>query len=116
MDADRRQVTEENTRLAYAMTLRNELSGGTPTVRELEEAWREWTDLTYAMTTYDGTVALYCAYWRLGVGPGDEVLCSTYPGMGTMAPALFLAARPVPEAVDRIVGRLKQGIASARES
>ena len=37
------QITEEEARVAYEMTLRNELSGGTPTVREFEKEWRERT-------------------------------------------------------------------------
>jgi perosamine synthetase len=77
------------------MTLRNELSGGTPTVRAFERDWREWTQSKYALTTCNGSAALYCAYFGLGVGPGDEVLCPTYTWICTIAPALFLGARPV---------------------
>jgi pyridoxal phosphate-dependent aminotransferase EpsN len=29
------------------------------------------------------------------VGPGDEVICPTYTWICTIAPALFLGARPV---------------------
>ncbi len=90
-----RQVTENEAQLAYDMTLRNELSGGTPTVREFERAWREWTQSKYTITTCNGSAALYCAYFGLGVGPGDEVICPTYTWICTIAPALFLGARPV---------------------
>ena len=90
-----RQVTDEEATLAYDMTLRNELSGGTPTVREFERAWREWTQSRYTITTCNGSAALYCAYFGLGVGPGDEVICPTYTWICTIAPALFLGARPV---------------------
>ena len=89
------QVTEKEAKLAYEMTLRNELSGETPTVREFERTWREWTQLKYAITTCNGSAALYCAYFGLGVGPGDEVICPTYTWICTIAPALFLGARPV---------------------
>ncbi|MEJ2705793.1 MAG: DegT/DnrJ/EryC1/StrS family aminotransferase [Sedimentisphaerales bacterium] len=89
------QVTEEEARLAYEMTLRNELSGGTPTVRDFERAWREWTHSKYTLTTCNGSSALYCAYFGLGVGPEDEVICPTYTWICTIAPALFLGARPV---------------------
>jgi len=95
-DLDRwQQVTQEEAKLAYEMTLRNELSGGTPTVRDFEKAWREWTKSKYAITTCNGSSALYCAYFGLGVGPGDEVICPTYTWICTIAPALFLGARPV---------------------
>jgi len=90
-----RQVTEEEAQLVYDMSLRNELSGGTPTVRKFESAWRQWTQSKYTITTCNGSAALYCAYFGLGVGPGDEVICPTYTWICTIAPALFLGARPV---------------------
>jgi len=90
-----RQISKDEAELAYEMTLRNELSGGTPTVREFEKKWREWCSLEYSITTMNGSSALYCAYFGLGVGPGDEVICPTYTWICTIAPAVFLGARPV---------------------
>lgn len=89
------QIGEEEAQMVYQMTLRNELSGGTPVVREFEKNWREWLGLKYALSTFNGTSALYCSYFGLGVGPGDEVICPTYTWICTIAPALFLGARPV---------------------
>lgn len=89
------QMTEEEARVAYDMVLRNELSGGTPTVREFEREWREMVGTRYAITVMNGTSALYSAYFGLGVGPGDEVICPTYTWICSIAPALFLGARPV---------------------
>lgn len=95
-DLDRwKQVDEEEARIVYEMTLRNELSGGTPVVREFEKNWREWLGLKYALSTFNGTSALYCAFFGAGVGPGDEVICPAYTWICTIAPALFLGARPV---------------------
>lgn len=90
-----KQITEEEAKLVYDMTLRNELSGGTPTVRAFEKTWREWTGLDYAITTMNGSSALYSAYFGVGVGPDDEVICPTYTWICTIAPAVFLGARPV---------------------
>lgn len=89
------QMTEAEARLAYEMTLRNELSGGTPVVREFERRWREWTGLRYAITTCNGSAALYSAFFGVGVGPGDEVICPTYTWICSIGPALLLGARPV---------------------
>ncbi len=36
-----KQMTEEEAQVAYDMARRNELSGGTPVVREFEQEWRE---------------------------------------------------------------------------
>jgi dTDP-4-amino-4,6-dideoxygalactose transaminase len=77
------------------MTLRNELSGGTETVRAFEERWRQETGLGYAITTSNGSSALLSAYFGLGVGPGDEVICPTYTWICSIGPALLLGARPV---------------------
>ena len=90
-----RQMTEEEAQVAYDMTLRNELSGGTPVVREFERQWREMTGTKYAITVMNGTASLFSAYFGLGVGPGDEVICPTYTWICTIAPAVVLGARPV---------------------
>ena len=89
------QMTEDEVRIAKEMTERNELSGGTPVVREFEREWREWIGTKYALTTMNGSSALYCAFFGLGVGPGDEVICPTYTWICTIAPALMLGAKPV---------------------
>ena len=90
-----KQIGEEEARMVYEMTLRNELSGGTPVVREFEKTWREWLNVKYSISTFNGTSALYCAYFGVGLGPGDEIICPTYTWICTIAPALFLGARPV---------------------
>ena len=89
------QVTEEEAQIAYDMTLRNELSGGTPTVREFEETWRKRFDSRFAITVINGTSALHSAMFGLGVGPGDEVIVPTYTWICSISPALILMARPV---------------------
>jgi len=90
-----RQITEEEAQTVYDMTLRNELSGGTPVVRKFERRWRELTGIKYAITTVNGTSALYSAFFGLGIGPGDEVICPTYTWICSISPALMLGARPV---------------------
>lgn len=89
------QVGEDEARQAYEMVLRNELSGGTPVVREFEQAWRGMTGLAHCLTTCNGTMAIYSALFGLGVGPGDEVICPTYTWICSISPALLLGARPV---------------------
>jgi len=94
------QITEQEAKTAYDMTLRNELSGGTPCVRAFEAKWREWIGLRHAITVMNGSSALYCAFFGLGVGPGDEVICPVYTWICSIAPAVFLGARPVFVEVD----------------
>ena len=89
------QVGEDEARMVYEMTLRNELSGGTPVVREFEAEWRKMTGCDYALTTVNGTSALYSAFFGLGIGPGDEVLCPDYTWICTIAPTPLLGAKPL---------------------
>ncbi|HNT86538.1 MAG TPA: DegT/DnrJ/EryC1/StrS family aminotransferase [Candidatus Hydrogenedentes bacterium] len=90
-----RQITDEEVAIVAEMTARNELSGGTPVVRAFEDRWRDWIGSRYALTVMNGTSALYSAYFGLGVGPGDEVICPVNTWICTIAPALLLGARPV---------------------
>jgi len=92
---DWKQITKEEAQVAYDMVLRNELSGGTPIVREFEQEWRETIGTKYAITVMNGTASLYSAFFGLGVGPGDEVICPTYTWICTISPVMFLGARPV---------------------
>ena len=90
-----RQVGEDEAQMAYRMTLANELSGGTPVVREFEDEFRKLHQTKYAMSVCNGSSALYTAYFGVGVGPGDEVICPSYTWICTIGPALLLGARPV---------------------
>lgn len=90
-----KQIGEDEARMVYEMTLRNELSGGTPVVREFEARWRAFTGLKHAITTFNGTASIYSALFALGVGPGDEVISSTYNWICSIAPAPLLGATPV---------------------
>ena len=89
------QITEEEAQVVYEMTLRNELSGVSPTVQEFERIWRERHQTQFALSLTNGTAALHSAMFGLGVGPGDEVICPTYTWMGSITPALTLMAQPV---------------------
>ncbi len=90
-----RQMGPDEARVVRDMTLRNELSGGTRTVRSFEAAWRRMTGLKYSLTTVNGTTSLYSAMFGLGVGPGDEVIAPAYNWICSIAPAPFLGGRPV---------------------
>jgi perosamine synthetase len=89
------QITEEEAQVVYEMTLRNELSGVSPTVQEFERIWCERHQTQFALSLTNGTAALHSAMFGLGVGPGDEVICPTYTWMGSITPALTLMATPV---------------------
>lgn len=89
------QIGDDEVATVADMTRRNELSGGTPVVRDFEQRWRNWIGTRFSLTTINGTAALYSAYFGLGVGPGDEVICPVNTWICSIAPAVFLGARPV---------------------
>ena len=89
------QITEAEARVVYEMTLRNELSGASPTVQKFEQIWCERHQTEFALSLTNGTAALHSAMFGLGVGPGDEVICPTYTWIGSITPALTLMATPV---------------------
>jgi dTDP-4-amino-4,6-dideoxygalactose transaminase len=64
-------------------------------VRDFEARWREFTGLKHAITTVNGTTALYSAMFALGVGPGDEVISPAFNWICSIAPAPLLGAAPV---------------------
>ncbi|MEA3364349.1 MAG: DegT/DnrJ/EryC1/StrS family aminotransferase [Candidatus Hydrogenedentes bacterium] len=89
------QIGEEEVAMVAEMTRRNELSGGTPIVREFEEAWRKYIGSRFCVSVINGTSALYSAYFGMGIGPGDEVICPVNTWICTISPALLLGAKPV---------------------
>jgi perosamine synthetase len=89
------QIGEDEVEMVYQMALRNELSGGTPIVREFEQMWRQWVGAKYAITVTNGTMALYSALFGIGLGPGDEFICPTYTWICSLSGGLMLGARPV---------------------
>ncbi|MFO7973192.1 MAG: DegT/DnrJ/EryC1/StrS family aminotransferase, partial [Candidatus Hydrogenedentota bacterium] len=89
------QIGDEEVEIVAEMTRRNELSGGTPVVREFEEAWRKHIGSRFCVSVINGTSALYSAYFGMGVGPGDEVICPVNTWICTISPALLLGAKPV---------------------
>lgn len=62
---------------------------------EFESAFAKLHGLEYALTVSSGTAALHSAFYALGLGPGDEVICPTYTFFSTAAPLLQLGAQPV---------------------
>lgn len=89
------QIGDEEVAMVAEMTRRNELSGGTPIVREFEEAWRKHIGSRFCVSVINGTSALYSAYFGMGIGPGDEVICPVNTWICTISPALLLGAKPV---------------------
>ncbi|MCX2926046.1 DegT/DnrJ/EryC1/StrS family aminotransferase [Streptomyces sp. NEAU-W12] len=64
-------------------------------VAEFEDAWSAAQGTPYSLVTNSGTAALHSAFYGIGLGPGDEVLCPAYTFFATAAPVFQLGALPV---------------------
>lgn len=64
-------------------------------VREFEDAFAEYQDAKYGVTTNSGTQALICALKAAGVEPCDEVLVPSLSFFASATSVLFINAIPV---------------------
>lgn len=63
--------------------------------RAFEEEFADWLGARNAVSVSSGTAALHVALAALGVGPGDEVICTPYSFMASAMCALQAGAVPV---------------------
>ncbi len=66
-----------------------------PFVARFEEEFAARVGVAHALALSSGTAALHLALMEAGVGPGDEVLVSTFTFAATINPILYLGATPV---------------------
>ena len=64
-------------------------------VRQLEEAFAEYTGARFAIACSSGTSAIHAALIAAGISPGDEVITTPITDMGTVIPILYQGAIPV---------------------
>jgi len=72
-----------------------------PMLTAFEEGLSRTTGITHVTALSSGTAALHLALLLLGVGPRDQVWCSTLTFIGGVAPILYVGAVPVFFDVDR---------------
>lgn len=65
-------------------------------ISRFEQEFANYSDCKYGVATSNGTTALHLAMVLLGIGPGDEVLVSTYTNMATFFAVLYQGAKPIP--------------------
>ena len=66
-----------------------------PVIRQLEQDYREFSGLPYALAHCNGTSALMSAFWAIGLQPGDEVLVPSATFWASVLPLVWLGAVPV---------------------
>jgi dTDP-4-amino-4,6-dideoxygalactose transaminase len=80
---------------SVAATLRSGWLTSGPRVRELEERFAEYTGAAHAIATSSCTTAIHLSLVAAGVGPGDEVVTSSFTWPATTNAIVHTGATPV---------------------
>ena len=84
-----------------------------PEVAELERTLAEYVGTKHCITVSSGTEALLIALMALGVGPGDEVITTSFTFIATAEVIVLLGAKPVYVDVDPLTCNIDpKGIAA----
>lgn len=66
-----------------------------PFITQFESELAGYAGLPHCAALSSGTAAIHLALITLGVGPGDEVLCSSFTFAGSCNPVVYVGAKPV---------------------
>jgi len=69
-------------------------------VKDFEAAFAKMLSVKHAHAVTSGTAALHCAMVALGIGPGDEVITSSYTFVATAEAIMACGAKPVFTEID----------------
>ncbi len=89
-------IRPEDKAAVMAVLERDVLGGvGAPEMTALEGEWAAFVGREECLLFNSGTAAIHAALYALGVGPGDEVITTSYTFGGTWQPILQQGAIPV---------------------
>ncbi|MEW5804406.1 MAG: DegT/DnrJ/EryC1/StrS family aminotransferase, partial [bacterium] len=81
-----------------------------PQVDAFEEEFSKTVGCKQAVALSSGTAALHLALRLIGVGPGDEVVCSTLTFIASASPITYLGAKPAFIDSDRLTWNMDPGL------
>lgn len=87
-------ITKEDEEAVLAVLHARSMSN-TDITAELEKEYAQWEGSTYALGCNNGTSAIHCAMFGLGIGRGDEVITPTWTYWASHTQLLSLGATPV---------------------
>lgn len=88
-------IVNQAMRDAQAAVLETGNMSGTDISRKFEEEFAKWQGRKYALSHNNGTNALNAAMFAIGLGPGDEIICTSVTYWASCAGALPLGASVV---------------------
>ncbi|OGD56680.1 aminotransferase DegT [Candidatus Berkelbacteria bacterium RBG_13_40_8] len=80
---------------AVAEVLKSGMLAQGPKVKEFEEKFAKFIGVKFAVATSSGTTALEVALRAHGIGPGDEVITTSFTFIASANSILYSGARPV---------------------
>ena len=88
-------IVNDAMRAAQAKVLEDGNMSGTDIARRFEADFAKWQGRKYALTHNNGTNALNAAMYAIGLGPGDEIICTSVTYWASCTGALPLGATVV---------------------
>ncbi len=88
-------IVNDAMRKAQADVLEAGNMSGTDIARRFEDRFAEWQGRKYALSHNNGTSALNAAMYAIGLGPGDEIICTSVTYWASCTGALALGAAVV---------------------
>ncbi|MDD3927377.1 MAG: DegT/DnrJ/EryC1/StrS family aminotransferase [bacterium] len=67
----------------------------TDITRRFEREYADWHSMTYGLGCNNGTAALHCAMYGIGIGEGDEIICPSITYWASCMPVLSLGGKIV---------------------
>lgn len=107
------EIEEEVRKQLYTTLGTYDRSGIT---KEFEDIFKDFHGSKYALVTSSGTAALHSAFYALGLGPGDEVICQDYTFFATAMPLFQLGVLPILADCDENGGLLPSEIERLKTS
>ena len=88
-------IVNDAMREASTAVLNEGVMSGTDRARKFEDGFAKWQGRQYALSFPSGTSAVTTAFFTLGVGPGDEVICPSFTYWASCLGAQTLGAKVV---------------------
>ena len=87
-------ITEEDKAAAIEVIEKNRFSDIDIT-EKFQDEFAQWQGRKYALAYCNGTTSLYAAMFAIGLGRGDEIICTTKTYWASITPAINFGAVPV---------------------
>lgn len=68
---------------------------GTDITRKFERGFADWHGMTHGLGCNTGTAALHCAFFGIGIGKGDEIICPSVTYWASCMPVFSLGGTVV---------------------